>query len=242
MKELGEAIKAILDKIGVFLDLFDLSFFIAGATAIGALLFACYQHGLLPPKLPADWMVATGLIFSTYVAGMICFSLGRWARSKFAESAQQHYRADILAKFLKAHGVENLESIQKYLQRAPLPPKADPFPMDHPHWALHNRVWADLRDAPKLSNSLLLINRYWVMAASYDGLAVAILCWGVAFVSLWFNLQDCCCLAMWGKTLGTLAVSAFVAYSCWREAGRYSMHQLGELAATIAAAEFRNNQ
>jgi hypothetical protein len=40
MKELGEALKLIFEKIAGFFDIFDLSFFVSGAVSFAALLLA----------------------------------------------------------------------------------------------------------------------------------------------------------------------------------------------------------
>lgn len=80
MKELGDALKAIFDKVGGFLDLFDLSFFISGAAALaaGALFYFQYLHWPVP--VLDGWISVTLIIVATYVSGMVCFAAGRCVR------------------------------------------------------------------------------------------------------------------------------------------------------------------
>ena len=233
MKELGEALKAIFDKIGVFLDLFDLSFFISGAVAVSAVCLGCQQTGHWPKEFPETWLLVTMMVLAVYVAGMLCFALGRWMRQFLESSAGQVERGQLLFRLVRMHGLAEQEPIKTYLESA----RQDPTNESVYAWALHNRIWASLRHDPSLAGSLAVLNRYWVMAATYDGLAVALMLTGgvLAWLSARHGLS--CDPWPWIQTLLSIAAGYGAARVCRREAGRYTQHQLGELAATIAAAQ-----
>lgn len=103
-----------------------------------------------------------------------------------------------------------------------------------PTGRLYNRLWAEVRQSPHLTASYTLLNRYWFMAATYDGLATALIVWFIVVV-VWF-------LGLWGInpklnaftsiTLGGMLL--LLATTCWREADRYRQYQVEELVATLA--------
>ena len=234
MNELGQALKALLDRIGVFLDLFDLSFFVSGAAALGAVAWSGYCHQPSFVVVLPNWVLVVTVILGAYIAGMVCFALGRWGRQKFAPAARPDFRGEQLVALLKLHGLEGRSPIKEYLARTPADPK---LPLRKPAWALYTRIWAGIRHDPRLQPSLSVLNRYWVMAATYDGLAAALLLWGgvlgevILFRSHWSGLLP------WTGAAGTVLAFLGLAILCGREAGRYTMHQIGELAATLAAAQ-----
>ncbi len=57
MKELGEALKSIFERVGQFLDLFDLSFFISGAVASAAVWVWLHEAKRLPTLPAAGWLL-----------------------------------------------------------------------------------------------------------------------------------------------------------------------------------------
>jgi hypothetical protein len=235
MKELGDALKAIFDKVGGFLDLFDLSFFISGATAVAAVALACFEYQVRLGFILPDWITVTLIIVATYVAGMVCFALGRWMRQRLTKTARPEYRGEVLQALMKLHGLHEQEPIKGYLERATAAVK---LPMHDPAWALYTRIWAGIRHDPALHPSLTVLNRYWIMSASYDGLAVALLLWGgiLARIILPENIATG---DTWTWTRASLTFLGGIGCACLcaREAGRYTMHQLGEIAATLAAAQ-----
>ncbi len=236
MKELGEALKAILDKLGVFLDLFDLSFFISGATAMAAVAFGCFQTGHWPKELPPNWLLVTMIIIATYVAGMVCFALGRFVRQRISKIAGVEMRSEQLKVLLELHGLDQQEPNKSYLAR---PDSTAKVPMNSAIWALQTRIWAGLRHDPALAPSLSLLNRYWVMAATYDGLSMALLGWGLLLGSLCLYHATTILAVHWWQAGGCLAGGVICAAICLNEATRYTVHQLGELTATLAAEQKR---
>jgi hypothetical protein len=81
MKELGEALKAIFDKIGLFLDLFDLSFFISGGVAAGAGWTWLHHSHRLPTFHSVAWIRVLAIIVGVYATGLIRFCVGRLFRT-----------------------------------------------------------------------------------------------------------------------------------------------------------------
>jgi len=233
MKELGEALKAIFDKVGQFLDLFDLSFFIAGGAAAGAAwTWLHYSHRLLTIQL-VGWLQVLAVIVGIYASGLICFCIGRcfrtigravWSRAR-GKTTHSNFDNCFLAS-LRGHQLDKVEPFRSYLAVQP--------PLARGIWALYVRLWADLRSDPRMAASVSLGNRYWVMAATYDGLAFAILIWGAVAASFTFG---------WGTErvlevpLGIAAMlfASTVAWACLREAARHAEYQIHELVAATAA-------
>jgi hypothetical protein len=82
-----------------------------------------------------------------------------------------------------------------------------------------------------MSPSLIFLNRYWGMAATYDGIAFAMILWIVALgVKSWVQPSMPPVLSV--VLLLTLVV---LTYACFREAARFVNFQMEELVATIAA-------
>jgi hypothetical protein len=67
-------------------------------------------------------------------------------------------------KILKAHGLNEDAEIKQYLDRVD----------SRGIWRLYVKFWADLRNDVKYANSLAFLKRYWVMAATYDGLSISL--------------------------------------------------------------------
>ncbi|GEM_PF-1489693 len=230
MTNVAKAIKPLFDKFIDFFDVFDLSFVVAGATFIAAIAWADMTPGLdrllnIRGGASSDGSVPTlgsiVLVLAAYIAGMTCFAVGRWFRRLIGRNK----RRSILHE-LERHGV-----ISKLdggcWQRAPDTP--------HIQWldryldcdskelnreaALYVRMWAEVRQREELQASFSLLRRYWVSAATLDGLFVATLTWA-------------------GVLLGTGGyipgvITGIGAIFSLREAHRYEAFQHEELAATV---------
>jgi membrane protein DedA with SNARE-associated domain len=79
MKELGEALKVIFEKIAGFFDIFDLSFFVSGALTLSAVLFSLYSAGVALPIFEG-WKEVLGIVLGCYIGGLLSFAAGRWLR------------------------------------------------------------------------------------------------------------------------------------------------------------------
>lgn len=214
MGELGSALNTLFAKVGDFFDIFDLSFFVAGAVCLGALAFGNSLGGFIDPVALSDGYKAIMFAVACYVLGLICFAGGRLLRAGRATMHQPHFRDAV-----ERHGL--LGVYGEYLKNS-----ADSY-------LLYNRFWAEMRQTPSLAPSFLLLRRYWSMAATYDGLCTSLMVWAGVIV-YWCWHADGIPLPLKVVPLGLLPLCVLL---CRREAGRLSRFQVEELAASIAAYE-----
>jgi hypothetical protein len=230
LREAGEGLKSILERVADFFDIFDLSFIVSGAATTAALLFWGWRAGVQPPPLPRGWIAGLVLVVVCYIVGLICFAMGRWIRmgwrSRKAE-IQFHTR---LVKVLSGHGLLQEPPFAEYLARHE----------ERGDWRLYVRMWAELRSSSDLAASFSLLRRYWVMAASYDGVTIALLVWAGVVVSCGLGFGGARRIDTSLALPGTL-ILLIAAVACSREAGRYVKYQVEELVASIAAARARED-
>jgi hypothetical protein len=208
MSTLATAAGKFADKIVELLDVFDLSFFVSGAVAVGA---GAMLFGLSPMDLGAVG-VATGLLLVVlaYFAGLVCFAVGRWFRYKslgptFAGLSQRAQGLSAVPELADLYAHDELRAGSER--------------------ELYDRLWVLVRTVPELAESFALVKRYWILTAAFDGLMVAILLWNVPIFAVLVDdqvLQAACCV-------GTLVLSGF----CLRQASEYRGYQAGELIATV---------
>lgn len=238
MTELTHGARVLLAKAFGLLEVFDLSFFVSGAALIAALFFADLLPGstlLLGMEdkhlhdVPAlGWAI---LIVASYIAGLACFSLGRSAGRRLA--AQWSWTKDDpnLLELMVHHALvqsddawcltqagQKIPWLGRYLDAANRCSEARA--LVGVQSALYVRMWAELRVHKDLGNSFGLLRRYWVSAATLDGLFVA----GLAWAAVLWDAQY-----VWGAVFSGAGglLSSF-------EARRYDQHQRRELVATIA--------
>ncbi len=225
-KEVVDAFKNLIARIGEIFGVFDLSFFVAGVVCLGAIIFGAYVFGARwasHVKLGA-WGAAhvVAAVLASYVLGMVCFSLGRTVGRRFRRDRRLHAQ-------LRSHLIRfGLEPRYGSL----LPSAKDPHAEDR-YSLLYTRLWAEVRQTQELAPSFNLVTRYWVMAAMCDGLAAAFAIWTV----IW---------AFWATSSGTVPHPstqilvlggvglAGAALLCFVEALRYSEYQMYEVVATLA--------
>jgi hypothetical protein len=228
MKELGEALKLIFGKIGDFFDIFDLSFFVSGVILVSAIYVWAVLAGF---NLSIFFIGKMGIIIgivACYVAGLVSFAFGRWVRMGLIPRLKRESRKDSFdprfLAILKAHGLDTEPSFLNYIKRKD----------SRGVWRLYVRLWADIRHSPLAEPSLQLLKRYWVMAATYDGVSVSVFVWGALFISVGFGFGT---ITQVPKAfLFVIGVILFLlAYACLREAGRYVIYQVEEIVASIAS-------
>lgn len=224
LKEVGEGLKSILERIADFFDIFDLSFFVSGFTTLAALQFWAWRAAKQIPALPSGWISAVGLIVACYVLGLICFALGRWIRMGWRWKRAEKNACDWFESILKGHGLTSLSPYSEYLERKDA--RGD--------WRLKVRLWAEIRQSPALALSYSLLRRYWVMAATYDGVAVSLYIWAIVFVLCAFGVGGARPINKLLAVSVTFALIVF-AVACTREAGRFVNYQVEELVASIVA-------
>src|SRR4051812_48727974 len=146
MGELAGALNAVLSKVGDFVDIFDLSFFVAGAVCLAALAFGNAHGHFVSPAAFGEGYNAIMFLIGCYVLGLICFGFGRMLRPK---------RSSLFAADFKS-----------IVERHGLGARYAGYLTDRPGDAmlLYNRLWAMVRHNPALSSSFTLLRRYWSMA------------------------------------------------------------------------------
>jgi hypothetical protein len=226
MKELGDALRSILDKLSQFLDLFDLSFLLSGAATGSAICYLAHRSGIPFPIPSAGWQQVAAIVVFSYVSGLASFALGRWPRT-VGKRRERSFDA-LFSVVLAAHGLSDVPSFKAYLDQVAV----------RGSWRLYVRLWAEIRVLPSAAPTLALLNRYWVMAAMYDGLFVAAILWTGAIASgtFWFRHD-------FDYVTGTGVCVALLLVACgsYREAGRYFHYQVEELVAAVATARQKHS-
>lgn len=228
MKELGDALKALLDKLSDFFDIFDLSFFVSGAAAIAALAFWSLRAGITLPSATSPWVNVLVVILACYIMGLLCFALGRWVRTCILIIFRRKSSDELLIAALKTHGLYDEDRYKSYItEKAPDGARR-----------LYTRLWAEIRQSDRLAPSLSLVRRYWVMAATYDGLAFALVVWMVVLIAVTLGAgveeTERLTWAVTGPVVGLLALSVA---ACLHEARRFMKYQVEDLVAALATVE-----
>ena len=234
MEEVGKALKSIFDKLSDFFDIFDLSFFVSGVALTGSILFWLNEREMYTFQEIQFKGIIIVYILICYIAGMIAFATGRWIRIVVWENLKSLFKKknrfelfdEYFKEVIKAHELNNNPTIKEYLNKQELR-----------SWRLYIRLWAVIRENKKYANSLSIIKRYWVMAATYDGLSFFSLIATLITADLGFGIlgdktiTNCCVVF----PIIAFTLSAFLI--CIREADRYLKNQVEEVIATIAAGE-----
>jgi hypothetical protein len=226
MSGLGDAASKIGEKVVEILDIFDLSFFISGAVVMAAIL-----QLLGPLERALDELQGAGvfgLVLGSYVLGLVCFAVGRPVRTTLDRRrkgqpdhvlfhqalVQQGLGVGPCAQALREHFGHGVEATDPAVRMA-----------------MYTRMWAHVRSYPELQQSFSLLNRYWVLSASYDGLAVAALVW---LLPVWQTaVQEQSLPALTWAVLWSSMI-AVALWACWHRAREYKRYQIAELVATVA--------
>lgn len=229
--EIAEGLKSIFQRVADFFDILDLSFLVSGATAAAAIAFWGWRCHMPLPSLPSGWISTIAVLVLCYVSGLVCFAVGRWLRVGRRRTNAEHSHYQRLVSVLEGHGLTDQAPFREYLERTE----------SRGDWRLYVRMWAELRIAPTLAPSFSLLRRYWVMAATYDGISVALFVWAAVLVLCSFGMGGCVPIDKWLAIpgAGTLVISSF---ACSHEAGRYVEYQVEELVASIVAKRAADNR
>lgn len=225
MEEIGKGIKTIFDRIGHFFDIFDLSFFVSGIATGSAFLYLYFLNAdEFDFDIPSSFLKVLLVIIFFYITGLVSFALGRFIRLEIFRSNSYNKMDQRIRMAIKVHQLEDKEPYKNYLS----------LPESHRgSWRLYVRLWAKLRDEPGLINSFSQVNRYWVMAATYDGIVVSLLTWALTMGYLTFlNKQWVQLDVYFGSFLVLLLVGA--AFACKWEAQRNLLNQVDEIIAISA--------
>jgi hypothetical protein len=236
MEELVKVLKPLFEKLSDFFDIFDLSFFVSGFSTT-LVIYVWGTHRNILPDIPLKDVSILYVVLICYILGIINFAFGRLLRifismfgkisNKFKVSNIVRYNKsdELVKRIISAHGLDNQPIIVEYLNR------------QHTYrgvWRFYVRLWARIRREEDLSNSFKLIKRYWVMAATYDGLSTTcfITCilsldatYGYFGDPLFDNIR-------YGIVLAIIFFSLI--WICKIEAKRYTDYQMEELIAVFA--------
>jgi accessory gene regulator protein AgrB len=224
MKDLfGELLKSFLDNVGYLFGIDFLSFFVSGATCLGAFAFAWWQFHLDTfPKQLTDGLSIAAIAIACYVLGMVCFASGRWIRTKLFRNNSNN----LLYHILEGYAQVGEEPFPEYCKKAANMGLKE---RNHLMQRLYSLMWTEIRQSQQLMASYTLLNRYWFMGATYDGLGMASIVWFLVVFS-------------WGLKIGIqhhpllgifIIVLVLLPFICWREADRYKQYQVEELVATL---------
>jgi hypothetical protein len=256
-------VSELFGKIASFFDVFDLSFFVSGALCLGAISYWFNLSGFQSPFLLDNWMRFFELIIICYVFGLITFTSGRWLRKGFVgrkfrcasrfvqekaftkkekgrngNSKKHNNSREYFRTLLKNHGLNETEFIKAYGKCLEDPNAADPA-ADNIADCLYQRMWVEIRQSSELAPSLNLLNRWWVMAATYDGIAMSLIFYAIIIIIWWngFGLSDSNMVMIKSHphyAFVAILILSMLSIASFREAGRLENNQREEIVATMA--------
>lgn len=236
MSEVARAVNALFDKL---FEILDLSFVVSGATFMAALAWDPRTSELDIPRLVEGPLGIAILVVAAHTSGMTCFAAGRQVRRWLTSLLRRRPPIDELFGQLIRHGVievrPNVALDQPnafvFTGKVDIPWLARYVegPGGSQPYALYARMWAEVRQQERLLPSFSLVRRYWVSAATLDGLFVALLTWAMFL----FPLDG----AAYDRVGVFPSLLAFVgSWFCLWEARRYAKYQIEEIVGTVVHA------
>jgi hypothetical protein len=237
MTTFEKPIELIFNKLGEVLNIFDLSFFISGITFISGIL---YIDKLTMKVLNINYYSVVniiGIIIACYISGLVCFSLGRKIQRGITEKCRRNIQMEFdkdLVEAVKDHGLGDKHPFWSYLNSNNLSSDDKGKTISR----LYIRMWAEARQRPDLSKSLVLLNRYWVMSATYDGMIIALFPWAIVlflglnshFKVTWV-IRICIGVAV-------LGIYLFIGLTCISEGKKNKTYQMEELTSTLSCLDW----
>lgn len=202
----------IIDRISEAFSFFDFSFLISGSATFA---ICCYTLNRLGMDVSSDssFLNVCVSIVGIYIAGLISFALGKKIRLWITNKAGTHFEEifNETVKFINDSKAGNNKQNLK-LQYA--------------------QMWAHLRDNQEAKESMMFLNRLWVMQAVFEGLmfssAIAIVSGGILWIVIGWNMCD-----VWYMIIGGL----IAAIACYWEGKRYAETQIKEVIITYYQLE-----
>lgn len=156
--------RLLLGRLGEFFHIFDLSYFVAGVVSVAALAFLITELGHQPMVSIPGWIVVMAVIVACYVCGLLSFTIGRGI-------SERAFRRSILKTTLpNAVAYHNLRGRDG---------NGPTLAGDEDLRRLYGLYWQELIVRAPGSVAFSHLMRHWAMAATYDGLAAALLGWAV---------------------------------------------------------------
>ena len=202
----------IIDRISEAFSFFDFSFLISGSATFA---ICCYTLNRLGMDVSSDssFLNVCVSIVGIYIAGLISFALGKKIRLWITNKAGTHFEEifNETVKFINDSKAGNNKQNLK-LQYA--------------------QMWAHLRDNQEAKESMMFLNRLWVMQAVFEGLmissAIAIVSGVILGIVFGWNMCD-----VWYMIIGGL----IAAIACYWEGKRYAETQIKEVIITYYQLE-----
>jgi hypothetical protein len=221
-EEIAQGLRSIFDRIGEFFHLFDLSFLVSGASTFAAAAFFYIRAGYSREFPFAQWVGVGAVIIGSYICGLLAFAAGRWLNGKV-------FRRTLLERRLKeAINIHGLKSpiISLYLGQQPVRAGV---------WRLYIRMWSEIAQSQSGSVTFQNLSRYWVMAATYDGVGFSLLLWGGVLLLTGCELFVQHTLSARLSIFGALVAWLF-ALVAFKRAADYYEYQIEDVVASLAAA------
>lgn len=220
-EEVAQGLRSIFDRIGEFFHLFDLSFVVSGASTFGAAVFLYLRSGYARTLPFPKWSTVAAAIIASYICGLLAFAAGRWLNGRFFRPTLLEER---LPKAIALHGLTS-EVLSSYL----------PDPTSRAHvWRLYIRMWADIARHEPRSVTFHHLSRYWVMAATYDGVAFSLLIWAAVLLAATCPFIAPQRLGIPAGLSGAVFAVVF-AIVAFKRAADYYEYQIEDVVAAIAA-------
>jgi hypothetical protein len=133
---------------------------------------------------------------------------------------------------LSGHGLKEQEIIRTYDRCYSNTMVAD---------CLYQRMWAEIRQCRELAPSLTMLNRWWVLTATYDGIAMNLIFYALIII-IWLNgiglsvkNSDLIMSHPYHEySFVAIFILLMLSIASFREAGRLEINQRAEIAATMA--------
>lgn len=224
MKEdLAQTLARVVERLFGVLEIFDLSFFVSGSFSAGAILMYQQIAGttaiLGEPGWSAEFLGR--FVLASYGFGLLCHGLGQ--RLRRLSIARERPTAERLAACLKEEPASRVYYRDFFDDQGPKRSAMD---------QLYSRLWAVVRDRGELKVSYDLLNKYWMLAASFDGLSMACLVWLLPILHAWDPTRP---IPTFALTIGTVLLG----WVCLAQARTYREYQMHELVATVLNWEER---
>jgi hypothetical protein len=117
-RSVSSGLSSILDRVGEFFHIFDLSYFVGGVLTLSAASFAYFHivyvglesHYPLPDS---QWLRVIIMVISSYACGLVAFAIGRLIGTV--------YRRNILEgrirQRLTLHGIDKCPILKEYVEQ-----------------------------------------------------------------------------------------------------------------------------
>ncbi len=216
--EATEGLRSIFERIGEFFHLFDLSFFVSGFVLFGALVFLYLKLQLPRVFLFPNWVAVVTLIIGVYVCGLLAFAGGRLLNGRLFRRPVLHRT---LIEAIQLHDLDS-GAVKAYLGDGSI----------RRVWRLYIRMWAEVAHRQPTSIAYHNLSRYWVMAATYDGLGFALFVWAIVVCTSQFGVVPAPLSGWLANTGAALLVGAGIL--ALQRGAAYYEYQVEELVAELA--------